>query len=123
MRFLHSCTLELEEFPDNGIPGYVILSHTWGDGEVSFQDMQGGNVEKREGYSKIQGCCNKAAADGFKYVWVDTCCIDKSSSAELSEAINSMYQWYQNAERCYAYLADVPTNANPRSRDCAFAKS
>ncbi|KAL5905981.1 hypothetical protein ACKVV1_010394 [Pyricularia oryzae] len=29
------------------------------------------------------------------YVWVDICCIDKTSSAELSEAINSMFRWYE----------------------------
>ena len=38
---------------------------------------------------------------------VDTCCIDKSSSAELTESINSMYRWYQEAAICYAYLFDV----------------
>jgi hypothetical protein len=123
MRLLHSGTLKLKEFPDNGIPKYAILSHTWGDDEVSFKDMQGYFVKRRKGYSKIQGCCKKAASHGFKYIWVDTCCIDKSSSAELSEAINSMYQWYRNAKRCYAYLADVPTDTDPYSTDSAFAKS
>ncbi len=59
------------------------------------------------GYSKIRSCCAIAAQQGFEYVWIDTCCIDKTSSAELSEAINSMYRYYQEAQICYAYLADV----------------
>ena len=56
---------------------------------------------------KIERCCALAARQKLSYVWIDTCCIDKSSSAELSEAINSMYQWYRNAECCYVYLSDM----------------
>ncbi len=59
------------------------------------------------GYAKIEGCCAQARADGWEYAWVDSCCIDKSSSAELSEAINSMFKWYRNAQVCYAFLDDV----------------
>lgn len=36
-----------------------------------------------------------------------SCCIDKTSTAELSESINSMFRWYQKAKICYAYLEDV----------------
>ena len=57
---------------------------------------------------KIRDACAIARANGFQYIWIDTCCIDKSSSSELSEAINSMYSWYAGAVVCYAYLADVP---------------
>lgn len=64
-------------------------------------------VTAKKGYSKILGCCAKARAEGYRYIWIDTCCIDKSSSAELSEAINSMYKWYHDAEVCYAYLSDI----------------
>ena len=42
-----------------------------------------------------------------QWVWIDTCCIDRSSSTELSEAINSMFGWYSRAEECYAFLSDV----------------
>jgi hypothetical protein len=49
------------------------------------------------------------------YKWIDSCCIDKSSSAELSEAINSMYKWYANAQVCYAYLSDVDVDQNAES--------
>jgi hypothetical protein len=95
MRLLHTTTLELKEFSGKQIPLYVILSHTWGEEEVSFQDMQGNKRDNKTGYSKVKNCCDLAASDGFDYVWIDACCIDKSSSAELSEAINSMYTWYQ----------------------------
>jgi hypothetical protein len=78
------------------------------------------------GFAKIHGCCAQAASDGWKYAWIDSCCIDKSSSAELSEAINSMYRWYQNAEVCYAYLLDVPedpSDEDPCAADSFFRRS
>lgn len=59
------------------------------------------------GYSKIEGCCIQSHEDGYRYVWIDTCCINKSTSSELSEAINSMFMWYKKAQICYAYLDDV----------------
>ncbi|KAK9334343.1 heterokaryon incompatibility protein-domain-containing protein [Lipomyces starkeyi] len=81
------------------IPPYVILSHTWGNDsdEVTYRD-------------KIQFCGKQALKDGYTYFWVDTCCIDKSDSAELQVAINSMFRWYQRSRRCYVYLRDVSTN-------------
>jgi hypothetical protein len=107
MRLLDTSSLELKEFWDNEIPLYAILSHTWETEEVSFQDMQSGRATSKAGYAKISSSCKQATLDGLKYIWIDTCCIDKSSSAELTEAINSMYRWYQNAQACYAYLSDV----------------
>jgi|TARA_R110002003_G_scaffold244_13_gene17550 hypothetical protein len=56
------------------------------------------------GYEKVVACCELAASEGLQYAWVDTCCIDKSSSAELSEAINSMFAWYRDSSICYVYL-------------------
>jgi len=61
--------------------------------------------------------------DGYEWVWIDTYCIDKSSSAELSEAINSMFGWYKKSAICYAYLADVPSNGDPQVPQSAFSKS
>jgi hypothetical protein len=55
--------------------------------------------------------------------WIDTCCIDKTSSAELSEAINSMFKWYGDAEICYAYLSDVPGNGDIDQQWKEFANS
>ncbi|KAK0712340.1 hypothetical protein B0T26DRAFT_812897 [Lasiosphaeria miniovina] len=91
------------------IPRYAILSHTWGDEEVSFEDMADGTAKKKAGYAKIQFCGDQAWLDGLKYFWVDTCCINKSNSVELQHALNSMFRWYREAAKCYVYLADVPT--------------
>jgi hypothetical protein len=109
MRLLHSTTFELAEFVGDEIPPYAILSHTWATGEVSYSDMLQRNFDHRPGFTKLQGLCAQAARDGLDWVWVDSCCIDKASSAELSEAINSMFSWYQNADVCYVYLHDVPS--------------
>ncbi|KAF2199771.1 HET-domain-containing protein [Delitschia confertaspora ATCC 74209] len=106
MRLLNAHTLKLESFSSN-IPPYVILSHTWSEGEVTFEDIDKPHAPYMPGYGKIKYCCEQAVSDGFEYVWIDTCCIDKRSSSELSEAINSMYRWYWDADICYAYLADV----------------
>jgi len=88
------------------IPEYAILSHTWGaDGEeVTFKDLMKGTGKDKPGYDKIRLCAKQADLDGLKY---SCCCIDKSSSSELSEAINSMFRWYSEAKLCYAYLSDV----------------
>ncbi|KAI8718517.1 HET domain-containing protein [Fusarium sp. LHS14.1] len=107
MRLLDTSSYKLTEFHGEKIPPYVILSHTWGEGEVLLHDIQNNTAESKHGYSKLIGCCQKAVEDGFQWVWIDTCCIDKSSSTELSEAINSMYQWYRDSTICYAYLEDV----------------
>jgi hypothetical protein len=116
MRLINVRTLALEEFFGDQIPPYAILSHTWGPNheEVQFKDIESGCANRKPGYRKIEYLCKQAAKDILYWAWCDTCCIDKSSSAELSESINSMYQWYQGAEICYAYLSDVlTTDADP----------
>ena len=105
MWLLDTKTLMLRHFITN-IPDYVILSHTWGEDEVSFDDIAQPHAKDMVGYSKILRCCIQAVEAGFEWAWVDTCCIDKRSSAELSEAINSMYGWYWNAAICYVFLSD-----------------
>lgn len=109
LRLLHIKTLTVESHPRSGgrIPDYAILSHTWDGEEITFQDISaGGNLverkrflmdRKRLSYDKIVGCCELAEKNGFEYVWVDTCCIDRTSSSELQEAICSMWRWYKNA--------------------------
>ncbi|KAJ1326995.1 ankyrin repeat domain-containing protein 50 [Microdochium nivale] len=101
--------IEIIEPRSTSVRRYAILSHTWGnDGdEVTLQDLRDGSAKLRPGYKKLLFCAKKAALDNLTYFWVDTCCIDKTSSAELSSAINSMYRWYKEAERCYVYLDDV----------------
>ena len=129
MRLLSTRRIEVIEAFGSNIPRYAILSHTWGDGEVLLQDLQAleglpdwprealevepdnvsqlSSVFNKKGFSKLQQSTALARRNGFDYIWLDTCCIDKTSSAELSEAINSMHQWYQGADVCYAYLNDV----------------
>ncbi|CAI7619187.1 unnamed protein product [Penicillium pancosmium] len=85
---------EILEFTDHDSPPYAILSHTWGDKEVTLEEMNKLGAKRKAGYTKIKQCCAIARAAGLDYAWIDTCCIDKTSSAELSEAINSMYRWY-----------------------------
>ncbi|KAH7408790.1 heterokaryon incompatibility protein-domain-containing protein [Phaeosphaeria sp. MPI-PUGE-AT-0046c] len=122
MRLIITCSLQLEEFLDNAIPPYAILSHTWESNEVSFADFTSDveGAKKKHAFHKIEDTCRQAALDGLEYAWVDTTCINKASSAELSEAINSMFKWYQNAKICYAYLSDVTksglTDQLPKSR-------
>ncbi|KAK7894649.1 hypothetical protein LTR67_005388 [Exophiala xenobiotica] len=125
MRLINTNTGEFESFWDTQRPQYGILSHTWGDEEVSYLDYlfitsnlpgtSAGLVHAllkppradSEGIRKIQNCCKLARSRGVDWVWVDTCCIDQSSSAEISEAINSMWAWYRDATECYVYLGDV----------------
>ncbi|KAI0439234.1 HET-domain-containing protein [Xylaria telfairii] len=109
MRLLHTRTLELETFVGSK-PKYDILSHTWGDDELLFDDIQSKSFEQwkdKEGARKVLKSAKMSADIGIDYIWIDTCCIDKSSSSELSEAINSMFNWYRDSHICYAYLSDV----------------
>jgi hypothetical protein len=97
MRLLNLNTLKLREFIDAERPPYVILSHTWGAEEISLQELKlpvsnASYLSTKEGYVKILNFCQKGKENGFEWGWIDTCCIDKTSSAELSEAINSMFR-------------------------------
>ncbi|KAK3112261.1 hypothetical protein LTR53_011663, partial [Teratosphaeriaceae sp. CCFEE 6253] len=106
MRLINVDTFTLQEFAGSGsAPPYAILSHTWGENEVSYQDIQ--NLElaqSREGFRKIRFACSQAKDHGFAYAWVDTCCIGEI------ELACQMYRWYMNAAVCYVYLSDVPSN-------------
>ncbi|KAH7071873.1 heterokaryon incompatibility protein-domain-containing protein [Paraphoma chrysanthemicola] len=115
----------LVEYTSENVPRYAILSHRWGSDadEATFKDVLENTGKSKPGYIKILKCTQQAARDGYKYVWVDTCCIDKTSSAELSEAINSMWNWYRNSAICYAFLNDVPASDEGAANETAFAKS
>lgn len=128
MRLINVNSCEIREFHEGSIPRYAILSHTWGEpeDEVTFQDMArlhqsvstslvdssleaiATEIRCKPGLEKILFTCQQAKEDGQEWAWVDTCCIDKTSSAELDESIASMYRWYDQSTRCYAYLSDVP---------------
>jgi hypothetical protein len=107
MRLINTSNLELHDFSASIIPKYAILSHTWGEDEVTFQDMSSPDRTRKRGWNKIAQTCRIASTQRIDYAWVDTSCIDKSSSAELTESINSMFQWYQNAAVCYTILEDL----------------
>ncbi|EEU46243.1 uncharacterized protein NECHADRAFT_18070, partial [Fusarium vanettenii 77-13-4] len=108
MRLLNTTSLKLEYFVEDETPMYAILSHRWEAEEILFEDVQTKEWPQKRGAKKVKKACRRAKRDGFGYIWIDTCCIDKSSSAELSEAINSMFNWYHDSQVCYAYLFDVP---------------
>ncbi|KAI0359560.1 HET-domain-containing protein [Trametes cingulata] len=109
---------------------YAILSHCWEEDEVTFADIQDlARARKRRGWKKVENAC--AAARRYKssrerplaWIWIDTCCIDKSSSAELSEAINAMFGWYQEAWICLAFLSDVRADEDPLTAGSSFRRS
>jgi len=122
MWLIHTQSLTLDEFLGVDVPPYAVLSHTWDAEEVSFRDMINGAcpaVRDKKGFRKIEQTCRIALEEKLLYAWIDTCCIDKSSSAELTEAISSMFQYYERAEVCYAYLQDLPPGI---WQDAEFAK-
>ncbi|KAF4829455.1 Vegetative incompatibility protein HET-E-1 [Colletotrichum tropicale] len=119
-----SRALRLVEFLGDPPDEYAILSHTWGDHEITFEEFKAmttssnrslnygvsradTDIHSSPGYVKILKAAMLARSQSYTYLWVDTCCINKASSAELSESINSMYLWYRKASVCYAYLSDV----------------
>jgi hypothetical protein len=113
-------------FADKIPQKYAILSHTWEEEEVTFEDLRDGTGVEKAGYEKIRFCGEQARRDGLEYFWVDTCCIDKSSSAELTEAINSMFRWYRESTKCYVYLSDVSkttANSDDLAWESAFRRS
>jgi hypothetical protein len=108
MRLLNRKTIQLEFFQDEPYPAYAILSHRWCDTEMTIRDLQEGKAHLRPGgYEKMLLTCAQAERDHIDYIWIDTFCIDKESSAELSESINSMFAWYKKASICYAFMPDV----------------
>ncbi|KAI0742572.1 heterokaryon incompatibility protein-domain-containing protein [Daedaleopsis nitida] len=133
MWLLDTHTFQLHFFvsPSAVKEGYVILSHVWDEEEQSFQDLQ--NIHdrcKKSGENarslvspKIRHFCALAVRQGYRWAWIDTCCIDKTSSTELSEAINSMFRYYSLALVCYAYLKDVPAHGDHGTSGSPFRSS
>ena len=147
MWLLSTNRAELHNFhsPEDVPGGYAILSHVWDVREQTFQEIQQlrvacatSTIDLASGSkygpamssnprdhvsSKIRQCCAIAESYGHNWVWNDTCCIDKSSSSELSEAINSMFRYYAIAEVCFAYLADVPPTTEQPETSHEFRNS
>ncbi|KAK6853737.1 hypothetical protein PG995_010549 [Apiospora arundinis] len=129
MRLINVKNLQLHEFyEESRIPKYAILSHTWSVDEVGLQEFEhlstGGpnarDTRAKNGYLKIVAACSAAEASGLEWCWVDTCCIDKKSSAELSEAINSMFKWYSQSRVCMVYLNDMDVRTEAQSEKGEF---
>jgi hypothetical protein len=119
MRLFHFDTLGklvLTDFHGKTIPPYAILSHRWTDSEILIKDVSSRTYKEREeGYRKLEFYAKQAAQDNLQYFWIDTCCIDRWNKSERSEAINSMFQWYKNATRCYVFLPDVSVSTASES--------
>ncbi|KAL8377182.1 hypothetical protein RB595_008048 [Gaeumannomyces hyphopodioides] len=111
MRLLNVRSGDLHQFSsDEQVPRYAIISHTWGPEEISLRDwetLDRAALKSRQGYFKIKRARIQAIDDGLEWVWVDTCCIDRTSPAEVEEAVNSMFRWYGRSSVCYAYLEDI----------------
>ncbi|KAI6118311.1 hypothetical protein F5141DRAFT_612839 [Pisolithus sp. B1] len=133
-RDIQTVDLEIEvlkELDDNSA-SYAILSHRWGT-EVTFDEITGltamkprkrDDVRERNGYQKNIKSFEQAKRDGYRWLWIDTCCIDRRSGSELLEAIDSMYRGYHNSGMCHVYLDDVNEPAFPTKRGFSrFGKS
>lgn len=117
MRLLDTSTFELQSGLQASFKqeGYAILSHRWIGLEITFDQLPRCTQELRTAtrplrtpqLDKIRGACDQARLDGIKWMWIDTCCINKNNSTEESESINSMFSWYREAKVCYTYLSDV----------------
>ena len=124
MRLLNAISFEFKEFWGDDTPKYIILSHRWGDDEPTYTSFADHQQRQSDGYRKIinfRNTVRQLAAD-IQWLWVDTCCIDKTNMVELSEAINSMYSWYSNAECCYAYLQDIPDHTTEITGSIWFSR-
>ena len=136
MRLLDTTTGQFAWFDDPRNVRYATLSHVWATEadpdfvpEQVYQEVLA--IQSASPSSdvllhfsvKIQHACAVARQHGFRYIWIDTCCIDKTSSAELSEAINSMFNWYRYSKACYALLHDVDDEDDPGAVNSQFCRS
>lgn len=114
MRLLNIYTLELTVFDgEDTVPPYLIASHRWQQDEATYKDVLKKRNKHTKGYKKIESFCQLAASKKIRdtiscdWIWIDTCCIDKDSSADVSEAVNSMWMYYRQAVCCLAWLPDI----------------
>ncbi|KAJ8113745.1 hypothetical protein OPT61_g4195 [Boeremia exigua] len=114
-------SFSLARYESTSIPPYAILSHTWAkdEDEVTYEDMQNKTGQEKTGYAKMLFCADRVAENGLQHFWIDTCCIDKTSSAELAESITSMFRWYKDSDQCYVYLTDVTINKRKADHEAA----
>lgn len=114
MPFVDTSTLKHQQAANSELPelpnGYAILSHRWTEDKVTCKDIADPAepvFEHKRGYAKFFGSYQLARPLGHKLIWIGTCCIDKTDSVELGQAINSTYRWYAKSAACIAYLEDV----------------
>ena len=147
MKLIKINTFKIKDFLDV-VPDCAILSHRWREDELSYlQYADKIRNSDWKGASKIRRFCrfvnryesepseNAEEKDDtavyigiverpIEWVWVDTCCIDKSSSSELSEAINSMWMYYRDPRYCVAFLDDIPSqDSTTKELRNSFVKS
>ncbi|KAI6044236.1 hypothetical protein EDC04DRAFT_2561505, partial [Pisolithus marmoratus] len=90
---------------------FVTFSHRWGGDEPSLRDVEGHpiyDMSNKGGFGKLKAFCFHAFEQHYLWAWSDTCCINKDSSAELQEAIGSMFGWYRRSALTIVYFSDVP---------------
>ncbi|KAK1475973.1 hypothetical protein CTAM01_15544 [Colletotrichum tamarilloi] len=119
MRLIDTTSFELQSGEQSVYreEGYAILSHRWQPSEIKFNEFLDHTEELKNGagplplcLDKIRGACATARNKGYNWMWIDSCCIDKSSTTEETESINSMFKWYRDAKLCIVYLSDVEVN-------------
>ncbi|KAK5625833.1 hypothetical protein RRF57_001549 [Xylaria bambusicola] len=126
MWLINTSTFKLKFVTEAEKGTYAVLSHTWGEDEVTFEQFRSfdlrslDDVYQQNLFIKIARTCELVAQYGLSYAWIDTCCIDKSSSAELSEAINSMFRYYQDAAFCIALISDLSGLSDPATLNLDF---
>lgn len=138
MRLVNTSALVQQEFFDLRLPAYAVLPRTWDDGEVNLQqyvrDLSAKDDRQASiwayyrslprdstlltpGWRKMIDSCRIASSHGLEWIWCDMCCIDNTSSSELSESINSMFHWLQKAEACYAFISDFDSASGHSNLD------
>jgi hypothetical protein len=123
MRLINRTTLQLEEFNGETIPPYAILSHIWSTDEVTFRDMGNPICKSKAGFQKIELVAKQAMMEGLDYFWTDSCCINTTSSSELTEAIYSRFQWLADCVVCFVYLDDVSQGSSSQNQQRQFRAS
>ncbi|OAX35521.1 hypothetical protein K503DRAFT_364265 [Rhizopogon vinicolor AM-OR11-026] len=92
----------------------VMLSHRWEENEPLLHNIQDKNVYELHalsGIAKSQSFCKTARDAGYRWAWIDTCCIDQTNNVEVQQSVNSMFLWYRHAALTIIYLSDVPRSS------------
>ncbi|KAG1780745.1 hypothetical protein EV702DRAFT_1042967 [Suillus placidus] len=94
----------------------VTLSHRWEGRESLLHDIQDKVINELNpvgGIVKLQSFCKTVRAAGYRWGWIDTCCIDQTNNVELQKSLNSMFVWYRTSALTMVYLSDIPPSSKP----------